>query len=115
MQIFFLQARFVFGPDVRSLALTICLIAVPVTIFCIFVARKLMDDFSDSWGVSIVAVAVVFTIYVSISFSSLCVAYVLMTEAMVSFRFVSTGFNSSAGYIRKRSRNHPEKRSSSRA
>ena len=67
-QIFFLQGRFVFGPDVRSLALTICLIAVPVTIFCIFVARKLMDDFSDSWwGVSILAVAVVFTIYVSIS------------------------------------------------
>ncbi|KAJ4901053.1 putative protein S-acyltransferase 7 [Raphanus sativus] len=62
--IFFLQGRFVFGPDVRSLALTICLIAVPVTIFCIFVARKLMDDFSDScWGVSILAVAIVFTIY----------------------------------------------------
>ncbi|CAN8266330.1 unnamed protein product [Cochlearia groenlandica] len=61
--IFFLQGRFVFGPDVRSLAITICLIAVPVTIFCIFVARKLMDDFSDSWGVSIVVVAVVFTIY----------------------------------------------------
>ncbi|KAG2261424.1 hypothetical protein Bca52824_068503 [Brassica carinata] len=61
--IFFLQGRFVFGPDVRSLALTICLIAIPVTIFCIFVARKLMDHFSDSWGVSIVAVAVVFTIY----------------------------------------------------
>lgn len=71
LQIFFLQGRFVFGPDVRSLALTICLIAVPVTIFCIFVARKLIDDFSDSWGVSIVAVAVVFTIYVSIVFLAL--------------------------------------------
>lgn len=48
-----------------------------------------MDDFSDSWGVSIVAVAVVFTIYVSISFSSLCVcAYVCSNDrgnGLISF------------------------------
>ncbi|KAB5520905.1 hypothetical protein DKX38_025224 [Salix brachista] len=61
--IFFLQGRFIFGPDVRSLALTIFLIVAPVALFCIFVARKLMDDFSDDWGISIMAVAVVFTIY----------------------------------------------------
>ncbi|CAE6203154.1 unnamed protein product [Arabidopsis arenosa] len=61
--IFCLQGRFIFGPDVRSLGLTITLIVVPVTIFCIFVGSKLMEDFSDSWGVSIVFVAVVFTIY----------------------------------------------------
>ncbi|XP_057982617.1 probable protein S-acyltransferase 7 isoform X1 [Malania oleifera] len=60
---FFLQGRFIFGPDVRSLALTICLIVAPVTIFCVFIARKLMDDFSDDWGVSIMVVAVVFTLY----------------------------------------------------
>ncbi|CAK7328356.1 unnamed protein product [Dovyalis caffra] len=35
----------------------------PVAVFCIFVASKLMDDFSDNWGISIMAVAVVFTIY----------------------------------------------------
>ncbi|KAF8408462.1 hypothetical protein HHK36_007616 [Tetracentron sinense] len=62
--IFFLQGRFIFGPDVRSLALTILLIAAPVTVFCVFVARKLMDDFSHHLGISIVVVAVVFTIYI---------------------------------------------------
>lgn len=62
--IFFLQGRFVFGPDVRSLALTIFLIIAPVAVFCIFVARKLMDDFSDHLGISVMVVAVVFTIYV---------------------------------------------------
>jgi len=61
---FFLQGRFIFGPDVRSLALTIILIVAPVAVFCVFVARKLMDAFSDHWGISIMAVAVVFTVYV---------------------------------------------------
>ncbi|ESW33690.1 hypothetical protein PHAVU_001G090700 [Phaseolus vulgaris] len=61
---FFLQGRFIFGPDVRSLALTIFLIVAPVAFFCVFVARKLMDAFSDHWGISIMAVAVVFTVYV---------------------------------------------------
>ena len=65
LQIFCLQGRFIFGPDVRSLGLTISLIVVPVIVFCIFVASKLMVDFSDTWGLSIVSVAVVFTIYVS--------------------------------------------------
>ncbi|KAH1161903.1 hypothetical protein GYH30_000675 [Glycine max] len=45
--------RFIFGPDVRSLALTIILIVAPVTVFCVFVARKLMDAFFDHWGISI--------------------------------------------------------------
>lgn len=62
--IFFLQGRFIFGPDVRSLALTIFLIVAPVTIFCVFVARKLMNDFSNHLGVSIMVVAIVFTLYV---------------------------------------------------
>eukprot|EP00262_Sarcandra_glabra_P012993 TRINITY_DN3484_c0_g1_i1.p1 TRINITY_DN3484_c0_g1~~TRINITY_DN3484_c0_g1_i1.p1 ORF type:complete len:441 (+),score=47.40 TRINITY_DN3484_c0_g1_i1:182-1504(+) len=62
--IFFLQGRFIFGPDVRSLLLTIFLIVAPVSIFCVFVARKLMDDFSHHLGISIMVVAVAFTIYV---------------------------------------------------
>lgn len=49
----------------RSLGLTIFLIVAPVTIFCIFVARKMMDDFSYHLGISIMIVAVVFTVYVS--------------------------------------------------
>ena len=70
LQIFFLGGRFIFGPDVRSLALTIFLIVAPVAVFCVFVARKLMDDFPNDWGISITVAAVVFTIYVS-SLSSL--------------------------------------------
>ncbi|XP_077250411.1 DHHC-type zinc finger family protein [Tasmannia lanceolata] len=62
--IFFLQGRFIFGPDVRSLLLTVSLIAAPVTIFCVFVARKLMDDFSYHLGISIMVVAVAFTLYI---------------------------------------------------
>ncbi|PIA41950.1 hypothetical protein AQUCO_02100056v1 [Aquilegia coerulea] len=62
--IFFLQGRFIFGPDVRSLGLTIFLIAAPVTIFCVFVARKLMDDYSHHLGISIIVIAVAFTLYV---------------------------------------------------
>ncbi|XP_028771346.1 probable protein S-acyltransferase 7 [Neltuma alba] len=61
---FFLQGRFVFGPDVRSLVLTIFLLVAPVAVFCVFVARKLMDDFSDHWGITIEVVAVIFTVYV---------------------------------------------------
>ncbi|KAF2301846.1 hypothetical protein GH714_029827 [Hevea brasiliensis] len=64
LRIFFLQGRFIFGPDARSLALTIFLIVAPVSVFCLFVARKLMDDFSDHLGVSIMVVAAVFTVYV---------------------------------------------------
>ncbi|KAL8139976.1 hypothetical protein V2J09_005997 [Rumex salicifolius] len=61
--IFLLQGNFVFGPDVRSLFLTIFLIVAPVSVFCAFVARKLMDDYPNNWGISIVVVIVVFTFY----------------------------------------------------
>ncbi|GAV88794.1 zf-DHHC domain-containing protein [Cephalotus follicularis] len=62
--IFFLQGRFIFGPDVRSLGLTIVLIVAPVTVFCVFVASKLMDHFSHHLGVSIMVVVLLFTFYV---------------------------------------------------
>ncbi|WOL18711.1 putative protein S-acyltransferase 7 [Canna indica] len=61
--IFLHQGRFIFGPDARSLFLTIFLIVAPVLIFCISVARKLMDDFSHNLGKSIMIIAVVFTLY----------------------------------------------------
>lgn len=64
-QIFFFQGRFIFGPDARSLALTIFLIVAPVSVFCVFVARKLMDDFSNHLGILIMVVVIVFTFYVS--------------------------------------------------
>ncbi|XP_051119254.1 probable protein S-acyltransferase 7 [Andrographis paniculata] len=56
--------RFIFGPDIGSVFFTISLIVAPVAVFCVFVARKLMDDFSGNWGISILVVSVVFTLYV---------------------------------------------------
>ncbi|KAL6996890.1 putative protein S-acyltransferase 7 [Sarracenia purpurea var. burkii] len=61
--VFFLQGRFIFGPDARSVLLTIFLIVAPVAVFCVFVARKLMDDFSHHLGILIMVVVVVFTLY----------------------------------------------------
>ncbi|KAH8492802.1 hypothetical protein Peur_072610 [Populus x canadensis] len=60
--IFLLQGRLIFGPDARSLLLTIFLIVVPAAIFCVFVARKLKDDFSHHLGISILVVAIVLTL-----------------------------------------------------
>ncbi|CAI9754676.1 unnamed protein product [Fraxinus pennsylvanica] len=62
--IFCLGGRLIFGPDVRSVFLTIGLIVGPISVFCIFVARKLMDDFVGNWGILIMVVAVIFTLYV---------------------------------------------------
>ncbi|OAY30642.1 probable protein S-acyltransferase 7 [Manihot esculenta] len=59
--IFFLKGRLIFGPDARSLLLTIFLIVAPVAAFCVFVARKLTDDFPHHWGTSIVVIVVVLT------------------------------------------------------
>ncbi|XP_009768845.1 probable protein S-acyltransferase 7 [Nicotiana sylvestris] len=61
---FILQGRFIFGPDVRSVFMTIFLIVAPVAVFCVFVARKMVDDFAGDWGWSIMIAAVVFTVYV---------------------------------------------------
>ncbi|KAG7564936.1 Palmitoyltransferase DHHC domain [Arabidopsis suecica] len=56
--VFFLGGRLVFGPDARSILITIFLITAPVIVFCIFVGRKFIDDFPHHRGVSILAVAV---------------------------------------------------------
>lgn len=61
--VFSLGGRFIFGPDVRSIFLTIFLIVAPVAIFCVFVARKLLDKFSHHMGICIMVIAVVFTLY----------------------------------------------------
>ncbi|XP_018686533.1 probable protein S-acyltransferase 7 isoform X2 [Musa acuminata AAA Group] len=61
--IFFLQGRFIFGPDGRSLFLTIFMIVAPVSIFCALVAKKLMDDFSTTLGLPVMVAAIVFTLY----------------------------------------------------
>ena len=65
MQIFFLGGRVIFGPDVRSVFLSIFLIVAPVAFFCVFVARKLLDEFAHHLGILVMVIAIVFTSYVS--------------------------------------------------
>ncbi|KAM7471551.1 hypothetical protein LguiA_009734 [Lonicera macranthoides] len=62
--VFILRGRFMFGPDVRPVFLTMFLIVAPVVVFCIFIARKLMDGFSHHLGISIMVIAVVLTLFV---------------------------------------------------
>ncbi|XP_015866954.3 probable protein S-acyltransferase 7 [Ziziphus jujuba] len=59
--IFLFGGRFIFGPDMRSLLLTLFLIGAPVGVFCGFVARKLIDDFPHHLGISIMVVVGVMT------------------------------------------------------
>ncbi|KAL5220588.1 hypothetical protein ABZP36_025301 [Zizania latifolia] len=61
--VFVLQGRFVFGPDARSLYVTMFLIVAPVSIFCVFVARELMNNFSYGLGLPVMVAAVVFAAY----------------------------------------------------
>ncbi|URD83002.1 DHHC palmitoyltransferase [Musa troglodytarum] len=60
---FFLGGRLIFGPDVRSLMLTIPLIVVPVILFSLFVSQKLINEFQHQLGKFIVAFAVLFAAY----------------------------------------------------
>ncbi|KAF4352092.1 hypothetical protein F8388_000784 [Cannabis sativa] len=62
---FLLSGRLIFGPDARSLLVTLLLILAPVIIFCAFVGRHLRHEFSPrNSGYAILVVAIIFTIHV---------------------------------------------------
>ncbi|XP_011025558.1 PREDICTED: protein S-acyltransferase 8-like [Populus euphratica] len=63
--IFFCKGRLIFGPDAKSLIITLLLIVVPVVIFCTKVARNLLHEFPTyNTGYVILVVTILFTIYV---------------------------------------------------
>ncbi|XP_065875287.1 protein S-acyltransferase 8-like [Euphorbia lathyris] len=63
--IFLFDGRLIFGPDAKSLAVTVLLIVVPVTVFCANVARNLLEQFpAYNAGYIILAVAILVTICV---------------------------------------------------
>ncbi|KAK9678717.1 hypothetical protein RND81_11G229000 [Saponaria officinalis] len=63
--IFLCGGRLIFGPDARSLIVSVLLVLVPAVIFCIFVARNLLHKFSSyNSGYAILAATIIYTVYV---------------------------------------------------
>ncbi|WOL00959.1 hypothetical protein Cni_G09672 [Canna indica] len=60
---FCLGGRLIFGPDVRSLMLTIPLIVVPVIFFVVFASDRLINEFQHNLGRFIVAFAGIFAAF----------------------------------------------------
>ncbi|KMZ64322.1 Protein S-acyltransferase 8 [Zostera marina] len=63
--IFLCGGRLFFGPDAKSVLLTVLLVLVPVIIFCVFVARHLFHEFSSyNSGYAVLLVTILFTVIV---------------------------------------------------
>lgn len=60
---FFLGGRVIFGPDVRSIFLTISLIVIPVLLFCAFVSRRIIYAFDNHLGKLIIFILILLTVY----------------------------------------------------
>ncbi|KAG2702888.1 hypothetical protein I3843_06G105300 [Carya illinoinensis] len=63
---FCLGGRLIFGPDVRSIFLTLIMIVIPVILFCAFVSQSLINEFQHHLGILIVVVCAAFTVYIII-------------------------------------------------
>ncbi|TVU00110.1 hypothetical protein EJB05_54478 [Eragrostis curvula] len=62
--IFFLGGRLIFGPDVRSLVITVGLIVIPVVFFAAAVCPQLGHEYHSQIGGWVASVAVIFTAYI---------------------------------------------------
>ncbi|KAG0493041.1 hypothetical protein HPP92_006439 [Vanilla planifolia] len=60
---FFLGGRLIFGPDVKSMFLTILLIIIPVLLFTVFVSQNLVNEFQHYLGEVIVGIPIGFAFY----------------------------------------------------
>ncbi|PIA34010.1 hypothetical protein AQUCO_03900122v1 [Aquilegia coerulea] len=58
---FFFGGRLVFGPDVRSLLLTLSLIVIPAFLFCAFISQRVVIDNQHN---TILVASVIFTAYI---------------------------------------------------
>ncbi|MED6205575.1 hypothetical protein PIB30_018932 [Stylosanthes scabra] len=65
--VFFLRGRLIFGPDVKSIFISLFLVISPVAVFCAFVARKLIHDFPHHAGWSILVLVILHTFFVLIT------------------------------------------------
>jgi palmitoyltransferase ZDHHC9/14/18 len=65
LQMFLLGGKLIFGPDVKSLVLTVGLIVIPV-VFAAAVRPQLGHEYNRQVGGWVASVAIIFTAYVSL-------------------------------------------------